>query len=76
MMVSVTWLNDLTHPFRYLNLYHKIMDQKQQIGGEGGIRTHGTDFRRHNRLAGDPVQPLQHLSVYKIHFIIKTVNNK
>ena len=32
------------------------------IGGEGGIRTHGTAFLRHNRLAGDPDQPLQHLS--------------
>jgi hypothetical protein len=34
----------------------------KQNGGEGGIRTHGTDFSRYNRLAGDPVQPLQHLS--------------
>jgi hypothetical protein len=32
------------------------------IGGEGGIRTHGSDINRNNRLAGDPDQPLQHLS--------------
>ncbi len=31
-------------------------------GGEGGIRTHGSDINRNNRLAGDPDQPLQHLS--------------
>jgi hypothetical protein len=32
------------------------------IGGEGGIRTHGSGINRNNRLAGDPDQPLQHLS--------------
>ena len=31
-------------------------------GGEGGIRTHGSGINRNNRLAGDPDQPLQHLS--------------
>ncbi len=35
---------------------------QEKNGGEGGIRTHGTDVCRYNRLAGDPVQPLQHLS--------------
>ena len=30
--------------------------------GEGGIRTH--DGLRHNCLAGSPVQPLLHLSIY------------
>ena len=33
-------------------------------GGEGGIRTHGPDFNRDNRLAGDPDRPLQHLSAW------------
>ena len=37
-------------------------------GGEGGIRTHGTDIHRYNRLAGDPVQPLQHLSAGRDRF--------
>jgi hypothetical protein len=36
--------------------------QAGYAGGEGGIRTHGPDINRNNRLAGDPDQPLQHLS--------------
>ncbi len=34
-------------------------------GGEGGIRTHGPGINRDSRLAGDPDQPLQHLSAYE-----------
>ncbi len=41
----------------------QVEDKLHGDGGEGGIRTHGTAFLRHNRLAGDPDQPLQHLSV-------------
>jgi hypothetical protein len=40
----------------------EILSIKAGNGGEGGIRTHGPDINRDNRLAGDPVQPLQHLS--------------
>ena len=39
-----------------------LMIQLLGNGGEGGIRTHGPDFNRDNRLAGDPDRPLQHLS--------------
>ena len=41
-------------------------------GGEGGIRTLDTVFGRYNRLAGDPVQPLQHLSTGKRNVYRKT----
>ncbi len=40
----------------------EILSVKVGYGGEGGIRTHGPDINRDSRLAGDPVQPLQHLS--------------
>jgi hypothetical protein len=36
----------------------------KQDGGEGGIRTPGPGLSRDNCLAGSPVRPLQHLSVF------------
>ena len=50
---------------RFRLLPYGMKDMKARIGrtgGEGGIRTHGSDINRNNRLAGDPDQPLQHLS--------------
>ena len=49
--------------FRLLPYGMKEMKARTaRTGGEGGIRTHGSDINRNNRLAGDPDQPLQHLS--------------
>ncbi len=56
-------------------------DFNEKSGGEGGIRTHGTDIRRYSRLAGDPDRPLQHLSARSLkarlfyHFFVHNLKN-
>ena len=59
-------LNRIIMRIRRFRLWlYGVKNMKVRIGrtgGEGGIRTHGSDINRNNRLAGDPDQPLQHLS--------------